>query len=287
MHGLLVPASPARDRSAVAAWIAEAVGRREKVLYKHAPTEDAAAVLGGSLPEVGVDPAVLTSGQVQLADTTALRARTGGGHEALLALHRHQLGEATRAGFAGLAMTGDAAAMLTVTSDEHELAGYERGLERLAVEAGVRSLCRYTTDQRQALLDGLGAAGGKGVRLALAERAAEDREVPDGRDHAGRSDPAGPAPHGLARVVAGPAQRVAAAGLRRRQVEAGEHGVAPVLAPAAAVHRRLLCHPSRGRLAWLQVPARPSGSSWRSRGSTGTTAVPRSWPGHCATPGSR
>jgi len=153
MHGLLVPASPDRDRSAVAAWIAEAVGRRERVLYKHAPTDDAAATLTRSLPEAGVDPAVLTSGQVQLADTTSLRAQTGGAHEALLALHRHQLGEATRAGFAGLAMTGDAAAMLTITSDEHELTGYERGLERLAVEAGVRSLCRYTADQRQGLLD--------------------------------------------------------------------------------------------------------------------------------------
>jgi anti-anti-sigma regulatory factor len=153
MHTLLVPASPARDRSAVATWIADAVGRREKVLYKHAPTEDAASVLTRSLPEAGVDPAVLRSGEVQLADTTALRTQTGGGHEALLALHRHQLGEATRAGFAGLALTGDAAAMLTITSDERELAGYERGLERLAAEAGVRSLCRYTADQERALLD--------------------------------------------------------------------------------------------------------------------------------------
>jgi anti-anti-sigma regulatory factor len=153
MHGLLVPASPTRDRSVVAAWIAEAVRRRERVLYKHAPTEDAASVLTRSLPEVGVNLAVLTSGQVHLADTTVLRAQAGGGHEALLALHRHQLGEATRAGYTGLAMTGDAAAMLTITSDEHELAGYERGLERLAVDAGVQSLCRYTADQRQTLLD--------------------------------------------------------------------------------------------------------------------------------------
>jgi hypothetical protein len=151
MHRLLVPASPAFERSAVAVWIAEAVGRREKVLYKHAPAEDAAAVLARSLPEAGVDPVVLTSGQVQLADTTALRAQTGGGHEALVALHRHQLGEATRAGFAGLALTGNAAAMLTIC-DERELAGYERGLERLATEAGVRSLCRYPADQEQALL---------------------------------------------------------------------------------------------------------------------------------------
>lgn len=153
MHKLLVPASPTLERSAVAAWIADAVGRREKVLYKHAPTEDAAAVLARSLPEAGVDPGVLRSGQVQLADTTALRAHTGGGYEALLALHRHQLGEAVRAGYAGLALTGDAAAMHTVTYDARELARYERGLERLALDAGVRSLCRYTADQQRLLLD--------------------------------------------------------------------------------------------------------------------------------------
>jgi hypothetical protein len=56
MHSLLVSTSPLRDRSTVAAWIAGAVGRGERVLYKHAPTEDAAAVLGRSLPEVGLDP---------------------------------------------------------------------------------------------------------------------------------------------------------------------------------------------------------------------------------------
>ena len=153
MHGLLLPASAALERAAVATWIAEAVDRRERVLYKHAPTEDAASVLARSLPAAGLDPDVLTSGQVQVADTTALRAQAGGGHEALVALHRRQLAAATRAGFAGLALTGDAAAMLTITSDARELAGYERGLERLAVEEGVRSLCRYTADQDQALLD--------------------------------------------------------------------------------------------------------------------------------------
>jgi hypothetical protein len=112
-------------------------------LYKHAPTEDAAAVLGRSLPEVGLDPAVLTSGQVQLADTTALRAQTGGRHERLYGLHLEQLRQAIREGFAGLALTGDAAAMHTITRTDAELAGYERDLERLAIEAGVRSLCRY------------------------------------------------------------------------------------------------------------------------------------------------
>jgi anti-anti-sigma factor len=152
MHSLLVSASPVRDRSAVAAWIAGAVGRGERVLYKHAPTEDAAAVLGRSLPEVGLDPAVLTSGQVQLADTTALRAQTVGRHGGLYGLHLEQLRQAIREGFAGLALTGDAAAMHTITRTDAELAGYERDLERLATEAGVRSLCRYPPGERPGLL---------------------------------------------------------------------------------------------------------------------------------------
>jgi hypothetical protein len=85
MHSLLVSASPVRDRSTVAAWIAGAVGRGERVLYKHAPTEDAAA-------------------------------------------------------------------MHTITRTDAELTGYERDLERLAIEAGVRSLCRYPPEERPELL---------------------------------------------------------------------------------------------------------------------------------------
>jgi anti-anti-sigma factor len=152
MHSLLVPAFPSRDGSTVAAWIAGALRRREKVVYKHAPSEDAAAVLGGSLPAVGVDPSVLSSGQVQLAKTTDLRAETGGRHEALYGLHLQQLRQATREGFSGLALTGDAAAMHTITRDQAELSGYERDLERLAVEAGVRSLCRYPVEEEPGFL---------------------------------------------------------------------------------------------------------------------------------------
>jgi anti-anti-sigma factor len=128
------------------------VGRREKVFYKHAPTEHPAAVLERSLPAAGLDPAVLTSGEVQLADTADLRAQTDGRHDALYALHLHQLGQATREGFAGLALTGDAAAMHTITRDNSELAGYERDLERLATEAGVWSLCRYPPNEQPELL---------------------------------------------------------------------------------------------------------------------------------------
>jgi anti-anti-sigma factor len=153
MHHLLVPASSWRDRSVVAAWIAEAVGRGEKVLYKHAPSEDAATVLAHSLPAVGVDPAVLASGQVQLADAAELHIQTGGLHEALYALHEQQSDQANRGGFTGLAMTGDAAAMHSITRDEGELARYERALERLAADAGVRSLCRYALDEHPGLLD--------------------------------------------------------------------------------------------------------------------------------------
>src|SRR4051812_7613416 len=91
MHSLLVASSLSQDGSTVAGWIAAAVGRREKVLYKHAPSEDAATVLQRSLPAAGVDAGVLASGQVQLADTTDLRAGTDGRHEALHALHLQQL----------------------------------------------------------------------------------------------------------------------------------------------------------------------------------------------------
>jgi anti-anti-sigma factor len=152
MHSLLVPASASRDGSTVAVWIAGALRRRQRVVYKHSPSEDAAAVLGRSLPAVGVDPGVLSSGQVQLADTTGLRAETGGQHEALYGLHLSQLRQATREGFSGLALTGDAAAMHTITRDQAELSGYERDLERLAVEAGVRSLCRYAVEEDPGLL---------------------------------------------------------------------------------------------------------------------------------------
>jgi anti-anti-sigma regulatory factor len=102
-----------------------------------------------------VDLSVLASGQVEPVDTTRLRVETGGRHEALYALHLRQLGQASRQGFAGLAMTGDSAAMHTITSDDDELAGYERDLERLATEAGVPSLCRYSADEQPALLDDL------------------------------------------------------------------------------------------------------------------------------------
>jgi hypothetical protein len=109
-------------------------------------------VLTRSLPAVGLDLTVLSSGQVQLVDTTAVRAETGGRHEALYALHLQQLRQATREGFAGLALTGDGAAMHTIARDDAELSGYERDLERLAAESGVRSLCRYPPDERAGLL---------------------------------------------------------------------------------------------------------------------------------------
>jgi anti-anti-sigma factor len=95
----------------------------------------------------------LSSGQVQLADTAELRVETGGLHEALYALHERQLYQANREGFAGLALTGDAAAMHSITRDEGELARYERALERLATDAGVRSLCRYPLTEHPGLLD--------------------------------------------------------------------------------------------------------------------------------------
>jgi len=153
MHSLLVYASPRREQSAVASWIGEALGRGEKVLYKHAPTEDAATVLGRSLPEVGLDAGVLSSGRVELVDTTILRTASGGEHERLYELHLEHARQAAREGFSGLALTGNAGAMRTVTADETELSGYERDLDRLAHEFDVPSLCRYPVEERPELLD--------------------------------------------------------------------------------------------------------------------------------------
>jgi anti-anti-sigma factor len=152
MHRLLVYGSPRRDRTAVASWIAGALGRGEKVHYKHAPTEDAAAVLRDSLLEAGVDAAALSSGRVELVDTAVLRAASGGQHERLYELHLEHARQAVREGFTGLALTGDAAAMRTVTRDETELAGYERDLDRLAYESAVPSLCRYPAHEQAELL---------------------------------------------------------------------------------------------------------------------------------------
>ena len=152
VHSLLVYASPRREQSAVALWIAEALGRGEKVLYKHAPAEDAAAVLGRSLPEVGLDAAVLSSGRVELVDTTVLKAASGGRHERLYELHLESARQAAREGFTGLALTGNAAAMRSITRNQIELSGYERDLDQLAHEFDVPSLCRYPAEEQPELL---------------------------------------------------------------------------------------------------------------------------------------
>jgi anti-anti-sigma factor len=57
--------------------------------------------------------------------------------------------------------------MHTVTRDDAELAGYEREIERLAADSGVRSLCRYPTGERPGLL---------GDMLAVHHRAVEDKD---------------------------------------------------------------------------------------------------------------
>jgi len=153
MHNMVVAASPQRDRSAVAAWIADAARRGERGLYKHAPTEGADVVLPQTRRAAGLDAAVRAAGAVLPVDTAVLRDETGGRSEALYALHREQAERAAREGYAGLAMTGDAAAMRTITSGLAELVGYERALEHLAAEAGVRSLCRYATGESPDLLE--------------------------------------------------------------------------------------------------------------------------------------
>ena len=100
----------------------------------------------------GPRPRRVVLGSGELADTTVLRAASGGQHERLFELHVEHARQATREGFTGLALTGDAAAMRTVTRDATELAGYERALDRLADQFAVPSLCRYPAEEQPELL---------------------------------------------------------------------------------------------------------------------------------------
>jgi len=138
-HTLLVHSTPRRDDYAVAAWVAEAVDKGEKC--KHAP--QAARRLRRALAGGGIDPEVLGSGQVELVDAASMGARCGGRHDRLGELHAELAEQAQRAGYPGLAVTGDGAAGRALTRDGCELAAHERDLERLVTRRLLRSLCRY------------------------------------------------------------------------------------------------------------------------------------------------
>jgi hypothetical protein len=66
MHTIVVFTRRSRHEGVLGAWLADAVGRGEKVLVLRAPGEHA-SVLDGSLAAAGLDPSgVVGSGQVKI-----------------------------------------------------------------------------------------------------------------------------------------------------------------------------------------------------------------------------
>lgn len=150
---------PAQARAAVASWVRSAVAAREQVLVRTAPGSVVTdSLLPGPVTSgVGAegDPPAGPSQQVRPLDATRLRDATGGRADALCEAFADLADQARRAGWAGLAVTGDAAALRATVADDHELWTHERDLERLTRELPLRVLCCYGSDEPRDLLAGM------------------------------------------------------------------------------------------------------------------------------------
>ena len=143
MHTIVVFARRSRHEAVLGAWLADAVGRGDKVLLLRGPREDV-SLLVRSLAAAGLDPSsVVGSGQVEVLDSARWRAESGGRAEGLYELYLGQVRRAGRDGFPGVALTGDERAMRALVRDDVELVAHERDIDRLVADQGVRALCRY------------------------------------------------------------------------------------------------------------------------------------------------
>ncbi len=130
--------SASRQRRRTASWLAEALARGEKVLYKrHA----ARPGVPDDLPGFARD--FTDSGQVEVVPARRLRAESGGDRRGLRQWHEDAVARARREGYPGLAMTADWPAMREIAPDPAVLLGHEEDLEELTGACDVRSLCRY------------------------------------------------------------------------------------------------------------------------------------------------
>jgi hypothetical protein len=143
MHTIVVFTRRSRHEVVLGAWLADAVGRGEKVLVLRAPGQDA-SVLNRSLAAAGLDPSgVVGSGQVEMLDSARWRAESGGRAQRLYELYLGQVRRAGRDGFPGVAITRDERALRALVRDDVELIAHERDIDRLVADQGVRALCRY------------------------------------------------------------------------------------------------------------------------------------------------
>jgi hypothetical protein len=121
MHTIVVFTRRSRHEGVLGAWLADAVGRGEKVLVLRAPGEDA-SVLNRSLAAAGLDPSgVVGSGQVEMLDSARWRAESGGRAQRLYELYLGQVRRAGRDGFPGVAITGDERGLRALVRDDVEL----------------------------------------------------------------------------------------------------------------------------------------------------------------------
>jgi hypothetical protein len=87
MHMIVVFTRRSRHQAVLGAWLADAVGRGEKVLVLRAPGEDA-SMLDRSLAAAGLSPSVVVgSGQVEVLDSARWRAQSGGRAQRLYELY--------------------------------------------------------------------------------------------------------------------------------------------------------------------------------------------------------
>ena len=143
MHTIVVFTRSSRHEGVLGAWLADAVGRGEKVLVLRAPGQDA-SVLNRALAAAGLDPSgVVGSGQVEMLDLAGWGAESGGRAQRLYELYLGQVRRAGRDGFPGVALTRDERALRALVRDDVELIDHERDIDRLVADQGVRALCRY------------------------------------------------------------------------------------------------------------------------------------------------
>jgi anti-anti-sigma factor len=153
VHTLLVdhrrrPAAGPGD--AISGWVADALRRRQRILYELEPAESRDTVLaalarGGAGDRVAGD-------QVEVLDAAAVRAESSGTAEGLALMHRSRATEAHARGWAGLAVvTGPV--VFTAVADADPAVMHEHGVSRVVVEAGVSALCRYRPERHPDLAD--------------------------------------------------------------------------------------------------------------------------------------
>jgi anti-anti-sigma factor len=162
--------SPEVERARTGAWITTALSRGQRVLYKHAGTDDGARA---QLTELA-GPAALDSGDLELVDAAALHAETGGDPPALQDWHATVVARARREGYAGVAVTCDGTALRVIAPDPDAMLAHERDLTALSSAEPVTVLCRYDARAEQAgtleALLGTHAPGVEDVSFAAVRR---------------------------------------------------------------------------------------------------------------------